>query len=307
VRPETCPPGEGLPLPPSGSPATDEVSDTYSQTRAHLRRPRGHLQDGPSGLPVRGRLTVVIPAGSIRRNARLSTEGVSLSIAALGVGSLEVVLLAVTKMGLGFCMAGMTGDGEWVRPVPIDRHSWQADDLIHGQDVVGPGVILILKDAKHSPNPPHVEDYMAGDHEVSGHLSRQEFRLFLREKTEGMDALKHLLDGDGRSLCLVRPESFQTVHVEDDARKTRIAFEFSGQSFENDTQKPGFPCTDLRWRASRGSTSSDPKYEEAFLTLGLARAFQGSSGWVKPAPMVIGVHVFPSTVVKLDAQSPETW
>ena len=213
----------------------------------------------------------------------------------------------MTKMDLGFCMAGMAQDGAWVRPVPISRHSWKVADLIHGPDVIGPGAILSFKDAKPSPNSPHIEDYMVGDFEVSGHLSRDGFRLFLRAKAEGMDALEHLLHRDRRSLCLVRPESFQTVHVGDDARKTRIAFEFGGQSFRNDTKKPGFPCTDLRWRAFRGSTSSDPKYEEAFLTLGLARAFQGDSGPVRPAPMVIGVHVFPSPVVKLDAQSPATW
>ena len=219
---------------------------------------------------------------------------------------MDLVLLAVTWMAGGFCFAGMNERGEWVRPLP-DGRQWKRLYYDSGELIRIGDVVRVA--GRPEPDPPHAEDYIISRFERVRKLTHRELIAFLTTHAEDRAALDATLALDARSLCLVRAESFEIVYREGgDPRRTRIAFKLSGVSdpYFNITQKPGYPCNCLRWRAIQAQGVQIPdEFVKAFIGVGLARPFRGDDGrQVPPSPMIISLITDPHIPGEINYDNP---
>jgi hypothetical protein len=231
----------------------------------------------------------------------------------------QVLLLAMTRMRSGICVAGFSTQPDpvtglrWVRPVR-DFDTVQAGDMCDEQGSIFCCCDVVeLRLLEPRPNPPHVEDWLT---DFVYHRPRRLRRLqgdkrakFLAKYVD--PAPQDVLTQCSRSLCLVKP-SRVWAHFELDPYSAkyapRIGFELDAANSERShsawrTAPPGITVTDLKWRAlgrkwltDRGRTldlEPDDLYErlgarELYLTVGLSRAWRGQC-W----PLVVGVHAVP--------------
>jgi hypothetical protein len=218
---------------------------------------------------------------------------------------MEILLTAVTWMKKGVCFAGLNcRTGEWVRPV-LDRAQWNSLTHANGQ-LIEVGQLINLNNPRLRPDPPHTEDVVVDGFSLVRKLSDQEFQSVLDRHAEDIFALTDTINYNERSLCLVKADSFKTVYTEnDDDRKTRLSFRFRARDYNNTTKtKPGFPCTDVRWRALKAANQADPRGSHLYIGIGLARSFQSDDGsLVPPASMVISVLTFPPFKVMVDPRN----
>ena len=77
----------------------------------------------------------------------------------------EVLLLAITKMLGGLCLAGMTTEPDpvsglrWVRPVPEFGHVLLGDVTTAEGQVLQPFDVAEFDLVRPKPDPPHAEDW----------------------------------------------------------------------------------------------------------------------------------------------------
>lgn len=213
--------------------------------------------------------------------------------------AVEIVLLAMTWMRSGFCLAGMDpATGRWVRPVK-PAGQWQELADRNGEPI-HIGDRLRLVDPCPRPQPPHSEDVVTAGLVRVGRLPPGQLLHRLREWAEDEGALRQTLAGEGRSLCLVRVDRFWTAHQEADLHRTRLAFRIGTTVYQNRTALPGYPCTDLVWRAYKGAGGADPSPRETYLAIGLSRAFTDRRGFpVPPSPMVVAVLTVPPLATRM--------
>ncbi len=232
----------------------------------------------------------------------------------------EITILALSKMHGGVCTAGIDGDGRWIRPVrphtggkpraeAITDYCLLPLDFFHGggSHLVNLGVTRFHL-SSHTPQPPHTEDWMmeiARKPQLIRKLKNEEQERFLTAHVE--DGLP-LLDGDsGRSLALIKPESFSFSFAKNrsgDDVSVRASFK------AGDLEVSEVGCTDLRIRAmgrkllekSGGEKSllSDEDFrrhgkQATYLTIGLSRHFQGKH-WL----ILVGAHSIPELDVEID-------
>jgi len=229
-----------------------------------------------------------------------------------------VLLLAMTRMRSGICVAGFTTDPDpltglrWVRPVR-DFDTVQSGDMCdeHGClfnccDVVELHLI------ERRPEPPHVEDWLTDFvHHRPRLLRRLEGEKRAQFFAKYIDpAPQDVVTRCSRSLCLVKP-SRAWAHFELDAYSgkynPRMGFELAQSTDPPQpawhTAPQGVTVTDLKWRAlgrkwlsDRGGTLDLKPQDllerlgarELYLTVGLSRAWRGKC-W----PLVVGVHGVP--------------
>jgi hypothetical protein len=233
----------------------------------------------------------------------------------------EVLILAVTKMVGGICIAGMTTEPDpvtglrWVRPTCEHGHVRLGDITTAGQQILQPFDVVALNILRPRPQPPHIEDWVAD-------FVRQRPRIVRR--LEGArrasflsryldQAPEQVLESQHRSLCLVKPDSVSGCFRLDGYSghfEARLAFGVRGRMYRGSPGKGGLPVTDLRWRAlgrawlpeTGGWTEFDAGDLEArfdiqdlFLAVGLTRSFRGRF-W----PIVVGVHTCPDFEASVD-------
>lgn len=209
---------------------------------------------------------------------------------------MEVIILAVTYMQNGFCFAGMTKDGRWVRPVLPSRNQWTSLYYENGEPICIGDVIKV--NGRNRPDPPHTEDIEVKGFNKVDKLTHKQLISLLEKHSESLTSLHDTLDRNGRSLCLIKVSSFRIVHIKDnDIRRTRLAFTLvdHAQEYINTTLTPGYPCSCLHWRGIQLHRLTLPmSANNKFMCIGLARGFYGDRGqWVDPAPMVISVITDP--------------
>jgi hypothetical protein len=235
-----------------------------------------------------------------------------------------LVILAVTAMRTGVCIAGVRRDAPatWVRPVREFGTVTLGDITYPGQQdqrrVIRPfDIVELILDA-HRPEPPFVEDWTC---DFSRHRPRllgtlaEAERLALLQSASATPAA--ISSGHARSLgsCPADDVSARFSH-DPYAKKYEARLSFDGQPAE----APSLPCTDLKWRAlgrsllaRRSASPTDQQVQtltlpnqelrqalggggnEIWLALGLTRELHGRR-W----PLVVGVHTIPDYEAEVD-------
>jgi hypothetical protein len=235
-----------------------------------------------------------------------------------------LVILAVTAMRTGVCIAGVRRDAPstWVRPVREFGAVALGDITYPGQvgerRVMRPFDIVGLTLDAPRPEPPFVEDWSCdfSRHRLRllGTLPEAERLSLLQAASAAPEAL---WSGHTRSLgtCAAGDLSASFSHDEY-AGKDEARLSFGGRP----AAMPSLPCTDLKWRAfgrallARGSAlSTNQQIQTLSLTnqdlrqalgggeraiwvaLGLTRELHGRR-W----PLVVGVHTIPDYEAEID-------
>jgi hypothetical protein len=240
----------------------------------------------------------------------------------------EVLLLAMTKMRSGICVAGLVPDPDpvtglrWVRPVR-DFDTVQPGDM---SDTKGHlyqcGDVVELCLLKPRPDPPHVEDWLT---DFVYHRPKLLRRLQGKKRagffSKYLDrAPKDVVTHCTRSLCLVKPMSVRarfSLDAYSHKYQVRMGFALAQddrpgrpQSILWQTEPRGIPVTDLKWCAlGKGWLGKDGGHlelteddiyerleaEAIYLTVGLSRPWKNRC-W----PMVVGVHTVPDYESSVD-------
>ncbi|MGD8623845.1 MAG: hypothetical protein PVF47_08125 [Anaerolineae bacterium] len=233
----------------------------------------------------------------------------------------EVLMLAVTKMLAGVCIAGMTTEPDpvsglrWVRPVREGGHVLLGDITTPDGTVLRPFDVVEFNLLQPQPEPPHSEDWVA---DFVHHRPRVVRRLegerrarFLRRYLDS--APGQVLRTQERSLCLVRPQGVKgNFRLDPYSGKfeARLAFRLAGRLYRGSYAKGGLSVTDLKWRAlgrawlpeeggwvefDDGDLEVRLGVEAVYLALGLTRSYRGGF-WC----MIVGVHTLPDYEATID-------
>jgi hypothetical protein len=236
----------------------------------------------------------------------------------------EVLVLAVTKMLGGVCIAGMTAEPDrvtglrWVRPVRDHEHVLLGDITTRGGIVLRPFDVAEFGLLSPHPSPPHTEDWLTDFvHHRPSVVRRLEGKRridFLRRHLD--TAPLQVLEGQQRSLCLIKPDWIQgcfRLDAYSGQFEARLAFGLGKVSYRGSQAKGGISVSDLRWRAlgrawsaeSQGGTEFDAGalkshfgIEELYLAVGLTRPYEGRC-W----PLIVGVHTEPDYPAIVDYQN----
>ncbi len=227
----------------------------------------------------------------------------------------ELLILALTQMRSGICVAGFTREPDpvtglrWVRPVR------DFDTVLPGDMTDANGYafqccdVIALNLVAPRPCPPHVEDWRADFacprprllRRLEGDRRAEFFAARLDRAPE--DVLVH----QTRSLCLVQPDKVWaefSLDAESGKYEARMGFTLPGVPDHPRAASPhGASVTDLRWRdlgrtwLAEGDRSLKFGHDALFaqldcqslyLVIGLSRLWKGEH-W----PLVVGVHTAP--------------
>lgn len=233
----------------------------------------------------------------------------------------EILILAVTKMLGGVCIAGMTTEPNpvsglcWVRPVREYSHVLLGDITTLDNRVLCPFDVVEFSLIRPCPDPPHTEDWIADFvHQrprIVRRLEGERRSSFLRTYQD--TAPRQVLKAYQRSLCLIQPKWVKGCFRLDPQSgnfDARLAFGLDGDTYRGSYTKGGMSVTDLKWRAlgrawlpdEGGWTEFDDGdlearfgIQEIYLAVGLTRSFEGRF-W----PIVIGVHTVPDYEATVD-------
>jgi hypothetical protein len=206
----------------------------------------------------------------------------------------DILILAVTRMRAGVCVAGMTGEPapttglRWVRPVKPHSPLLLGDIRYPGGALMRLGDVVEWRVGAPRPDPPHVEDVLVDPVRERARRLRQ-----LSPTQRAKFCAAHLdrapedvLVRENRSLCLVQPSTLRATWSYDAYNghyEARIAFQLG--HFGTDDR--GAPVTDLAWRAlGRTWLGGGARLElddaalhrrigEVYLAIGRGRAFDG--------------------------------
>ena len=235
--------------------------------------------------------------------------------------SQELLILAVTKMLGGICIAGMTSEPDpvtrlrWVRPIRDYGHVLLGDITTPDNVVVCPFDVVEFNLLQPKPTPPHTEDWIADfvrhRPRIVRCLEGERRTTFLQTYLD--TAPRQVLASQQRSLCLVRPDRIKGCFRLDPysgSYDARMAFGLEGHTYRGSYARGGFSVTDLKWRAlgrawlpdeggwtefESGDLEARFGIQEIYLAVGLTRSYQGSF-W----PIVVGVHTVPDYPATVD-------
>jgi hypothetical protein len=233
----------------------------------------------------------------------------------------EILVLAVTKMLGGVCIAGMTVEPDpvtglrWVRPIREHGHVLLGDITTSDNTVLRPFDVAEMQLLRPCALPPHTEDWIT---DFVHHRPRIVRRLegerrpgFLAKYVDTTP--RQVLEGQQRSLCLIRPDIVKGCFRLDAYSghfEARLAFGLEGRSYQGDYAKGGLSVTDLKWRAlgrawlpeeggwtefEAGDLEARFGIRQIFLVVGLTRSFEGRF-W----PIIVGVHTVPDYQATVD-------
>ena len=233
----------------------------------------------------------------------------------------EVLVLAVTKMLGGVCIAGMTTEPDpvsrlrWVRPIRDYGHVLLGDITTPDKVVLCPFDVVEFQLLRPHPAPPHTEDWITDfvrhRPRIVRRLEGERRAAFLRTYLD--TAPRQVLASQQRSLCLVKPDRIKGCFRLDPysgSFEARMAFDLDGQTYRGSYAQGGLSVTDLKWRAlgrawlpeeggwtefEAGDLKARLGIQEIYLAVGLTRSYQGRF-W----PIVVGVHTLPDYQAAVD-------
>ena len=124
----------------------------------------------------------------------------------------EILILAVTRMQAGVCLAGMIQEPNpvtrlrWVRPVREYGHVLLGDITTPEGTALRPFDVVEFSLARPHPDPPHIEDWIADFRQrprVARRLEGERRTNFLHKHLDR--APEAVLNRQERSLCLLKP------------------------------------------------------------------------------------------------------
>lgn len=214
--------------------------------------------------------------------------------------SFNFIILAVTKTYDKFCIAGMNENGKWIRPLPVGKEKfWRSERYTNGEFIKVGDVweIAEYEDEYDIHSPGHTEDLrLLQSPKFKEHYTNNKLLNFVEAFKEDKTALSNTLNGVSRSLCLVKAENFKKFLFDNPfngRKQARFTFLFEGNHYNNTTSTPGFPITDLKWRAytfQQIKTTND--WNNIFICIGLART-EPKKRVDREYPMIISVITDP--------------
>ena len=225
----------------------------------------------------------------------------------------EVLLLAVTRMLGGVCIAGMAAEPDpvtrlrWIRPVRDYGHILLGDITTVRGELFRPFDVVELSLVRPHPDPPHSEDWITDFRrrpEVVRHLEGDRRARFLR-RYQDADPWQVLRTCE-RSLCLFEPQWIKgcfRLDAYSGQFDARLTFGLDGRRYLGSHAKGGLAVTDLRWRAlgrswlpedggwvdfDMGDLEARFGIQNVYLAAGLTRSHQGGF-W----PIIVGIHTVP--------------
>jgi hypothetical protein len=221
----------------------------------------------------------------------------------------KITILAVTRLSTGVCVAGITEDGQWIRPTrPNINDSWRQlefDDCkdVNGQWIVKKGNIVRMDLVRAVPLGNHSEDWIVGSNkpELLREISESEFRKFCEAHSE--NSLKYL-EGNKveRSLAMIHPDKICSFYFGPDVWKTekyipRCTFRLGSHRYSD------IGVTDAEWRGlgriiniKTKSKSCQVSAKDLFEALGTKSCHLTIGRYEVKSTiylLVIGVHLFP--------------
>lgn len=233
----------------------------------------------------------------------------------------KVLILAVTKMLGGVCIAGMTAEPDlvtglrWVRPVREHGHVLLGDITTPDGTVLRPFDVVEFNLLRPWPVPPHTEDWITDFVHHRPRIARRlegERRSGFLHKYLDTDACQ-VLESQERSLCLVKPNWLKGCFRLDPYSgkfDARLAFSLDQRRYVGSYSKGGISVTDLKWRAlGRGWLPEEGGWtefetddlrarfgiQEIYLAVGLTRSYRGDYWRV-----IVGVHTLPDYQAAVD-------
>ncbi|WP_330501607.1 hypothetical protein V2I71_21725 [Peribacillus frigoritolerans] len=219
---------------------------------------------------------------------------------------MKVYILAVTDAAYGdYCIAGMTEEGEWIRPIPNDAGNrfWTVNQLTidkeHGFLRVGDVIEINGKKPIKFQHENHIEDFsVSGNMTFLERLSNTELLRFLKGKEETQQTFNNTVNAAGRSICMVKVDGFQheITKFQGEAAKPKMIFSKEAFSVTNPKTIPGnYIVKDCKWSrlVLNQSVSNSIAYDEIYLVIGLATKWGDNN---TEYPQVIGLHTEPEVL-----------
>jgi len=233
----------------------------------------------------------------------------------------EVLILAVTRMRGGVCIAGMTTEPDpvtglrWVRPVRDHGHVLRGDiTTVQGQ-VLQCFDVVELNLVRPQPSPPYSEDWITDfvkrRPRIVRRLEGKRREQFLSKYLDSDPG--QVLDLQERSLCLLKPDQIKgcfRLDAYSGKFEARLGFALGRRPYWGSQAKGGLAVTDLKWRAlgrawlgaqggwtefDAGDLEARYGVHEVYLAVGLTRPYEGRV-WT----IVVGVHTVPDYDVQID-------
>ncbi len=227
----------------------------------------------------------------------------------------EITILAVTRLSDGVCVAGITDDGDWVRPTrPNAADSWRQLEYDDCRNKNGGWVVCRGNRAKMGlvepiPKDAHCEDWLVGKNkpELLRELAEQEYADLCEEHCEC--SLKPLEeDSATRSLALIQPDEICTFYFGPDNRAPnkyipRCTFRLGSATYQN------IGVTDAEWRGFGRTITRENhgactlRAEQLFQRLGTTTCYLSIGRYEVNSTiyfLVIGVHLFPVRHFEMD-------
>ncbi len=217
--------------------------------------------------------------------------------------NMKVYILAVTSAYKDYyCIAGMDEGGNWVRPISSTQNRfWKKCELTfnEGSDFIRAGDVIEFRG--NAPlqyqHPNHVEDIVVQKNQLKlvNRLNNLQLINFLENKDETEQAFINTVNAEGRSLCLIKVDSFQHAITQYEVKPPRPKMTFTNSKFNVDnprTNNGDYIVKDLVWSDAVLKDLVDKKqaYNDIYLTIGLATPapYDGIE-----YPQVIGLHTSP--------------
>jgi len=232
----------------------------------------------------------------------------------------EILILAVTRMQAGICVAGMTQEPDpvsglrWVRPVREYGHILLGDITTPEGAILRPFDVVEFSLVRPHADPPHCEDWIADFRQrlrIARQLEGERRTSFLHRHLDR--APESVLQRQERSLCLLKPDWVKGAFRLDAYTASfdvRLSFGLGPREYRGSIPKGGLAVTDLRWRAlgrdwlpaeggwldfDQGDLEARLGIQEIYLAVGLTRSHEGAY-W----PIIIGVHTVPDYQATVD-------
>lgn len=228
--------------------------------------------------------------------------------------TVTTLILATARADDGLCVAGMTTEPNpvtglcWVRLVRENSRVRAKELITSDGHTLHPFDVAELNLLQPRPIPPRTEDWIA-DFErepprIIRHLEGERRTRFLREHCD--TAPRQVLEGQQRSLCLIRAHSLEGSFRQEPGSahlRARLSFKVGPRTYRGSLPQGGFAATDPRWLAlgrswlpegggwiefDSGILRARHGIEEIYLVVALSlydqRRFE---------PVIAGVHTVP--------------